>query len=349
MKKQKNTVATPLTILLLAAALLAMPISGCVPGSTGTSEIGVKYCKFWCGDNKYETIAPGQTIFYVPVKNDWFTLNLEMQSFYMTMDAKTGDRPRRDDLVFKTKEGNNIGQDVVLTWKMDHTKAVDVIETVGANIAIIKEKYVRPIARSIIRDYFNRLRSSEFYESQRRFEEAQLATEELKERFKKYGILIDRVSPKNYRFEDKRFQTAINDAKKAGQDLEKYQLEKSSQKEFWKKKLQEQIGQSNETIAEAKGGQASLKHQADAYFAEKENEAQAILAEKSAQALAVRKLREAMASQGGQIAIKMEYVKHFKPDDIVILPCDNGAKNSVTVNRLDINDLIQAEVARQSQ
>jgi hypothetical protein len=321
----------------------------CVPGSTGPSEVGVKYCKFWCGDEKVELIPPGKTVFYMPVKNEWFRLNLEMQSFYMTLDEKTGDRRRRDDLVFKTIEGNNIGQDVVLTWKLDHRKAKLIVETIGVDIEEIKEKFVRPLARSIVRDYFNRLKSSEFYESQRRFEEAQKANGELRQRFLKYGIIIDTVNPKDYRFEDDRYQIAINDAKKAGQDLEKYQLEKRSREEYWKKMLQEQIGQSNETIAAAQGEKASLIHRSDAYFSEKENEAQAILAEKTAEARAITKLRKAMASKGGEMAVKMEYAKHFNPTEIVILPCDDSSKNAVTVNRLDLNDIINADVARESQ
>jgi len=335
--------------LKLGATCLALMFvaSSCIV-STETSEVGVKYCKFWCGDEKYELIPPGQTIFFMPVMNDWFTLNLEMQSFYMTMDENTGDRKRRDDLVFKTKEGNNIGQDVVVTWKLDHTKAVEIIENVGSDMTCIKEKYVRPIARSIVRDHFNRLRSNEFYESQRRFEEAQQATQVLKERFKEYGIIIDQVNPKDYRFEDERYQTAINDAKKAGQDLEKFRLEKKSQEEFWKKKLQEQIGQSNETIAEAEGRRASQHHQADAYYAEKEREATAILAEKTAKAKGIRKLRQAMVSRGGETAIMMEYMKHFNPDDITILPCESGSGN-VTVNRLDLNKLINAEISTESR
>ncbi len=331
---------------ILGLALLVA--TACVPGSTDTSEVGVKYCKFWCGDAKYEIIPPGQTIFYVPIKNDWYTLNLEMQSFYMTMDENTGDRGRRDDLVFKTKEGNNIGQDVVLTWKLDHTKAVHIIEKVGSDIETIKEKYLRPLARSIVRDHFNRLRSNEFYESQRRFEEAQKATDELKTRFQKYGIIIDRVNPQDYRFEDKRFQNAINDAKEAGQDLEKYKLEKSSQEQFWKKKLQEQIGQSNETIAAAQGEKASRAHQANATFAEYENEAQAIVAEKAAEAKAILQLRQAMASRGGETAVKMEYAKNFNPKEILVLPCDESRGTGVTIKRLDLNSLIQAEVVRQS-
>ena len=277
--------------------------SGCLPHSTDTNEIGVKYCKFWCGADKVEVVPSSTTLFFAPVKNDWYTLSREMQSFYMTKDPNTGDRARRDDEVFKTKEGNNIGQDVVVTWKIDPSKAAMIIEQVGPDIEAIKEKYVRPLARSIVRDYFNKLQSNEFYESQRRFEEAKNATVELKERLAPYGIIIDTVNPKDYRFEDKNYQVAINDAKNAGQDKEKFGLQKKSAEEEWKKRLEQQRGISNETIAQAEGFKKSTIHQANAAYEEKMNQAASIVAEKKAEAKGITKLREAMASRGGDTAI----------------------------------------------
>ncbi|MDF1564857.1 MAG: SPFH domain-containing protein [Deltaproteobacteria bacterium] len=332
-------------LVLFSTFLTLLGSAGCVPRSTDANEVGVRFCKIFCGEERAEIIEPGRTIFMVPVINDWYTLDISMQDFYMTRDPESGDRRRRDDLLFKTREGNNISQDVVMTWKLDFRQAERIIEEVGPDIEHIKEKYVRPIARSVIRDHFSKLNSDEYYEGQRRFEEAKNATIALRENFAPYGIIIDQVNPRAYQFEDPNYQEAINAAKEAGQDLEKYLLEKDSQVEFWKKELEKQIGASNQTIAEAGGASGSIRHAADAALEERKNEANAILAEKEAEAKAIRKLNEAMMSRGGETAVKMEYARHFNPDQITVLPCAQGS-GGVTVQRLDINDLIAAETAK---
>ncbi len=349
MRRQDRSIAGLLARSLRAAGILWLLVAtGCIARSTDANEVGVKFCKIFCGEERVETIEPGRTIFMLPLANDWYTLDISMQDFYMTRAADSGDRRRRDDLLFKTREGNNISQDVVLTWKVDYRRAERIIEEVGPDLQHIKEKYVRPIARSVVRDYFSRLNSDEYYEGQRRFEEAKNATSALKARFEAYGIIIDQVNPRAYQFEDPKYQEAINAAKVAGQDLEKYLLEKNSQIEFWKKELETQIGQSNQTIAEAQGTLAATRLQADAKLAERKNEADAIIAEKRAEAKAIQKLNEAMMSSGGDTAVKMEYARNFDPEAITVLPCANGP-GGMTVQRLDINDLISAEAVKQSR
>ncbi len=330
----------------LAAAVAAMLGGGCLPYSTDSDEIGVRYCRWWCVGERSELIPPGQTVFRMPFNTDFYTLNISVQNFYMTMDTKTGDRPERDDIVFKTREGNNMGQDVVLNWKIDHAQADKVISQVGAEMDNIREKYVRPLARSIVRDFLNQLNSSEFYESQRRFSVVRRAEEELRKRFARYGIIVDRVDLQDYRFEDAEYQKAINNAKNAGQDLERYQRQVESERQHWAGELAKEVGESNKKIAEADGVKRRNTLEADAAFVESENKAQAILAEKRAEAAAIRKMREAMASRGGTTAVAMQYVESFRPDEIVVLPCDESG--GVSVNRLDLNEILGGEVSRES-
>ncbi len=327
------------------AALALGEVSGCVPRSTESNEVGVNYCKFWCVGEKLETVAPGQTIFLAPVKNDWYTLTVDMQTSYMNLDKEVGDRPDRDDLIFKTKEGNDIGQDIVLTWKVDPTKAQMVVEEVGTDIRDIREKYVRPLARSIVRDYLNKLTSSEFYESQRRFEETEKAKGELKEKFAQYGIIIDNVTPQDYRFIDAEFQNAINAAKNAGQDKGRYEHQIEAERQKWLKELETQKGLNNQSIAAADGEKRKKVLDADSYLIQKQQEAAAITTEKSAEAEGIIKMRQAMASSGGDTAVLMEYVKGFTPEKIVVLPCESGG-NGLTVNRLDLNQLITSEAVK---
>ncbi len=330
----------------MGALAAAMGLGGCTPHTTGTTEIGVKYCKFWCGASKVDVVPAGQTVFFAPIKNDWYILDTAMQTSEMTRSPSSGDRATRDDLIFKTREGNDIGLDVILTWKIDPAKAQEIVERVGTNMEAIREKYVRPIARSVVRDYLNRLTSNAFYEGQQRFKEAENATAELKARLAPYGVIVDQVNLRDYKFEDDKFQEAINDAKTYAQAAEGFDRQIKSEQEGWIKKYQEQVGISNQKIAEATGTLNQTKLTADAHYVENQQAAEAILSEKEAEASAIVKMRQAMASRGGNIAVLTEYVHNFKPDTITVLPCDEGG-SGVTVNRLDLNRLLDAEKAKE--
>lgn len=330
------------TILGGLAALTLGSTTGCT--STESGQIAVAYCKWWCGDNAVHVIEPGHTEFLFPGRYNVEKVDIEMQSFLMTNDTKTGARDVKDDLVFKTNEGNNIGQDVVVTWRLDRQKADEIIRTTGTNLEAITEKYVRPQARTIVRNEFNHLDSREFYESQKRFEAAAKATTKLREALAPYGIIVDQVSPRDYRFEDENYQKTINAAKIAGQDRERYQQEKGSMEELWKKNLNYRIGTSKEMIAKEEGAKGSAIHAADAELIKAQNKATGITAEMKAKATAITILRDAMASQGGDVAVEMAYAQYFKPQKIVIVPCEE--QGGVSLNYLDLNKILQGDVKK---
>ena len=332
------------------AAVAAAAISGsagCV--STDTTEMAVVYCKWLCGSDKAPEVVPGgRTQFYIPFRTKSYTLSTQLQTLAMTHDPTTGDRQKRDDIIFKSQEGNDIGQDVVLTWKLDVTQAQKIVEEVGTDIEDVKEKYVRPIARSIIRDYLSKLESKAFYEGQNRFTVADEAKTELKDKFKKYGLLVDQVNVQGYRFEEPKYQQAINDAKNAGQDREKAVQEIESQTQHWIKQLETQRGVSNQQIAEADGKKKITTTTADAYLYQSQEKAKAIVKEKEAEASNIKRMREAMASSGGETAIQKVYVDNFNPEEIHVLPCYGKGNGSVAVQRFDVNQFMQAEAAREA-
>ncbi len=327
--------------ILGGLAALTLGSSGCT--STESGEIAVAYCKWWCGDNPIHVIEPGHTEFLFPGRYNVEKVNIEMQSFLMTKDPSTGARSSEDDLVFKTNEGNNIGQDVVVTWRMDRQKVDDIIRNTGNDLEAIAEKYVRPLARTIVRNEFNLLDSREFYESQKRFEAAAKATTKLQQALAPYGIIVDQVSPRDYRFEDDTYQKTINAAKNAGQDRERFLQEKSSKEELWKRNLNERIGTSKEMIATEEGAKASAIHTADAEYIKAQNKATGITAEMKAKATSITILRDAMASQGGDVAVKMRYAEYFKPQEIIVVPCGQGG---VSLDYIDLNKILQGEVKK---
>src|SRR5690348_12248749 len=96
------------TLIILASTLLA----GCSSHTTGETEVGVLVCKLGIGcahkgiqDTLY---PPGSTNFFAPFIRDFYVFDTKVQNLEMVMDSKRGDQMGRDDVQFKTTDGNDI-------------------------------------------------------------------------------------------------------------------------------------------------------------------------------------------------------------------------------------------------
>src|SRR4030042_299277 len=169
--------------LLLSALLLAcMVFAGCVPRTTGGTEVGVRTIKLGVFAKKGvedKVYAPGSTYLFLPFVNDWHTFDTKLQNLEMTMNPATGDRKARDDLLFKTMDGNDIGLDVIIAYRIDPAKAPYILQYVARNDQTLREKIVRTVARSKPRDIFGELKTEEFYVAGKREAKADIAKEAL--------------------------------------------------------------------------------------------------------------------------------------------------------------------------
>src|SRR5262249_20672994 len=142
-------------LIALAIALTALSLlSACTPHTTGATQVGVKFNKL---THSTEIADPGATYFFAPIINDWTTYDTSTQSLVMTAKQEEGDRKEKDDLRFKTRDGNDIETDVTVRWRIDPTRAAFIWETVAPKTEMLKERLVRPQARSYVRDVLNRL------------------------------------------------------------------------------------------------------------------------------------------------------------------------------------------------
>ncbi len=119
-------------LILFIVAVFAL--AGCVPHSTDSTEVGVRTIKFsFFGKKGVEEkyYAPGSTYFFMPFINDWHTFDTKLQNLEMTFDANKGDRRTRDDLLFKTIDGNDISLDVIIVYKIDPEKAPYILQNVA--------------------------------------------------------------------------------------------------------------------------------------------------------------------------------------------------------------------------
>ncbi|WP_319573777.1 SPFH domain-containing protein [uncultured Desulfobacter sp.] len=326
-------------ILLLAVMVMVLP-AGCVPHSTDSTEVGVRTIKFsFFGKKGVEEkyYAPGSTYFFMPFINDWHTFDTKLQNLEMTYDANKGDRRTRDDLLFKTIDGNDISLDVIIVYKIDPAKAPYILQHVAKDDMDLRQKIVRTIARSKPRDIFGELKTEEFYVAASRGAQARKTKEYLQKMFKPMGIVIEKVLTKDYRFNPK-YQKAIEDKKVADQLVEKNKSAQHAAQEEYIRKLEEARGEVNGMIADVDGEFMKSKIEADVYYEKQQLLAQAIKAEGEAQAKGIQEMNNAMASAGGEALVKLKIAEALQGKKLILLPVSEGGMNLKTTN---INELIQ--------
>src|SRR5258708_13207510 len=113
--------------LRLIALLAIVPFfAACTPHTTQATEVGVRFNKI---TQSTEISDPGATYFFAPVINDWATYDTSTQNLVMSAKSTEGDRKEKDDLRFKTRDGNDIETDVTVRCRIDPTKAPYICRT----------------------------------------------------------------------------------------------------------------------------------------------------------------------------------------------------------------------------
>ena len=147
---------------------------GCT-ASTDTTEVGVRtalVAPFGTKGVQDEVYGPGSVYFFIRALSQWHIFDVALQNLSMVKSATEGSRQGDDALRFKTVDGNDITVDITISWHVDPTMAGYVLQFVGQSTSEVESKFVRPVARTVVRDILNRLTSEEYYQANRRFEMA---------------------------------------------------------------------------------------------------------------------------------------------------------------------------------
>ncbi len=318
---------------------LALVLGGCLPYSTGPTEVGVRTVKFSLTGKtgvQPDHYAPGTTHFFVPFVNDWHTFDTRLQNLEMSSSEMGGDRPGRDDLVFKSVDGNDISLDVVISYRLDPEKAPMVLQEVAANDDELRDNIVRTVARSKPRDIFGELITEEFYIAERRTEKADAARAALAAILEPYGIIVERVGTRDYRF-NPAYQQAIEDRKVADQKAEKLKSQTRAAEEEYLRKVEEAKGEIAEMKAEADGEYARAAIEVDAYYEQQLRTAEAIEAEGRADAEGIRAMNEALSGAGGEAMVRLAIAEALKGKRVVLLPIGG---DGLDLRTTDVNDLL---------
>ncbi len=327
-----------LSLFVIVMGLL-FTFSGCVPHTTGETEVGVRTIKFalWGKKGVEDMVyAPGSTYFFLPFVNDWNTFDTKLQNLEMTYVRTRGDRKARDDLLFKTIDGNDISLDVIIAYRINPQQAPFILQFVAENNDMLRQKIVRTIARSKPRDIFGELTTEAFYVADRRELQSQQAKEVLQQILGPMGIVVEKVLTKDYRFNPE-YQKAIEDKKVADQRVEKNKSAQRAALEEYKRKLEEAKGEVNKMVADADGQYRKAKIEADVYYEKQKLIAEAIEAEGIATAKGIQEMNKAMEGSGGEALVKLQIAEAIQGKRIILLPISEGGINLKTT---DINQLI---------
>ena len=318
------------------------------PHQTKSTEVGVRIIK-WSPFVKKGVVekvyAPGATYFFPPIINDWYTFDAKLQNMEMTAST-SGARHGKDDLIFKTIDGNDIALDVIIAYRIIPEKAANILQNVGKNNKELEEKLVRPLTRNITRELFGELKTEDFYVANKRTEKAEAAKEILNKLLEPYGVIIESVLPKDYRFMAA-YQRAIEDKKVADQMVERFKSEVKAVVEEYNQRVQQAQGEVNQMIAGVDGEFMQEKISADAYYQQQEKIAKAIEVEGIAEAKGIAKMVQALNSSGGETLVKIRLAEALQGKKIYLLPfADSG---NIDLKTTDINDLLRTYGVKQFQ
>ena len=339
-------------LLLLMACVLLPGLSGCMMYSTGSTEVGVRTVKWSLTGAKGvedKVYPPGSSYFFLPFLNDWHTFDTRLQNLEMTAVGGRGERQGRDDLLFKSIDGNDISLDVIISYRIDPARAPMILQKVATSDETLKECIVRTITRSKPRDIFGELDTEEFYIAEKRSEKAEEVAKTLNEMMAPYGIIVERVGTRDYRFNPD-YQLAIEEKKVADQEAQRLRAETSAREEEYRTLVQKAQAEIEKIRVQADGEYQRAVIEADAYHEQQERLAQAIIAEGRAEAEAVREMNRALSGPGGENMVKLELAHALLNKQIVMLPMGGGG---LDVRSTDINSLLEVlglrQLAQQAQ
>jgi len=302
---------------VIALSVTAMAaLSACTPHTTAATEVGVRFSKI---TRTTEIAQPGATYFFAPVVNDWAVFDVSTQNLVMSRSATRGDGREKDDLRFKTRDGNDIETDVTVRWRIDPSKAAQIWQQTAPSTSSLKERVVRPQARAYVRDVLNRLDSEEYYNPDLRFRAANDATKILAAHLQPYGIVVEQVILGDFSFKPD-YQNLINRRKEAEKQAEKLEAQILATLESNKANLQQKIAELTEQLTRSQGELQQARTAADAYLVRRQQEAHAVLAEKTAVAEGVRKERAALNGSAGDAYVSLQLIDALQKKEIRQIP-----------------------------
>lgn len=314
----------------LAWCVLPLLSIGCSVRSTGPTEVGVRTHRLFGSGIEQRVYPPGTTFFFAPFLADWATFDINLQNLIMAEGAGIG------PIEFKTHDGNDISVDVTVSWRIDPARAPQLLARMGPSTEHLRERLVRPVCRSVVRDVLNELHSEEYYVSEPRFAKAGQARERLNAELAPEGIIIELVLLGTHRF-NREYEKIIHARKLTEQNIDRLRSESAAAAAAQQRDLETAHGDAQVSVTQAQGEAAQVQIAADSLYYQREREARAALVEHTANAKTIERQRQAMSRPGGHTAVKLSIAEALSGKNILIIPSAAGA----ALQQIDLNGLIE--------
>ena len=311
----------------LLLVCLQLDSLACSARSTGPTEVGVRTHRLLGDGIEPRLYPPGGTFPFSPLLSDFTTFDVSLQNL-----ALAGS----EALSFKTLDGNDIEVSVTVSWRIEPSKAQQLLAATGATTAQVRERLVRPVCRSVLRDVLNELRAEEYYVSTLRFAKAEKARARLSAELLPEGIRVEQVLLGPHRFHAE-YEAVLLARKLAEQKKERLRSETAAAQAAQARDLERASGEARIIVTQARGEASQLRISAERQLYERDREARATLAERTAAAAAVARLRQAMSGPGGRTAVKVRIAEALSDKPLLIVPPATRA----TLQELDLNDLYE--------
>ncbi len=341
-------------IRIVSLLLILGFLTGCDTGfkQLGPTEYGVRFRKLppIVGGGLAKKIEqPGEMVVVWPW-DEIYALDTKIR----TVEWGDVGRDRQKSTFVETRaiDGNEVSLAVRVQYHLsrDADKLLYLVQNVGTSNEAIEEIVVSA-ARSDIRTYMNKLKTSEFFNNIAKYNGEKQVRDAMSQRLEKHGIIVQSVNLKEHRFErvlsdgavDRSYQERINQVQTLEQETEREKLRKDTVIAEKSREFNNVQAQINRILEEAEGIKRQSQFKGDGYYAAKSNDAKTIKAEGESYVKGLQEQINALNGPGGRALLKLELAKSLlksNPKFILMNNSNNASGQGVEVRKTDTNELI---------
>lgn len=310
-----------ITLLLTIFAILAMGCAEVSPqeGGVRTTMLGVEKGfgqGQWLQQGiKAKALSPGLylSIPHLTVVDKYPVKELR---YHMFKDAEGG----RDDIAFKTKDGQTAFIDVTIRYRLLFDKIPEIHRNYGRDYV---ENIIRPTVRSLVNNRLGEYSAEQIYDGRTRQQVASQIRDLMNEGIDgnrgtvEIGLEIMEVLFRRFEFTQE-YQDAIEQKRIAAE-------QHLAALEWAKKRQAEARGEKLATIEEAEGQAEKIRKEAEADLYARLKEAEGLREVGLAEAEARKAMTEAVG--GGDVLVRLEFAKNLAPD-LKVWGVPTGAESS---------------------
>ena len=299
--------SVPMIVIVLVAALLLNVLSASVV-FIEPNERGVVITALGSGGVRQEALQPGLN-FIVPVFDRVVTYDISRQNYTMSIATEEGERLGDDSVEARTADGQLVKVDASIIFTIDPNEVINVHTDWQSNYI---DKFIRPLARGVIRDAVSAYGIEEVYSTKRQDLTDQIRID-MAERLEKEGFTLVDLVMRNIAFSDE-YAASVEQKQIAEQLAQQAAFVVEQRRQEAEQARQEAQGLADAGVIRSQGEAQAIIIQAQA-----EAEARVIQAEAEAQALELL----GQAIEANPDVLQLEYINKIAPNiSVMLLPGD---------------------------